>query len=551
MNCPSCNKLLADEALFCSDCGVSVSTVRINSSTSEQLDRSTTPTKVRKDPLLGHVLDSKYKLLERLGEGGMGAVYRALRLHIGDEVAVKVLHRDLVIEEQAIERFRREARSAAMIRHQNVVSIHDFSDATEDGSTAYIVMELVRGDSLRSLIQSEGRMSPERAVALMRDICSGVGVAHRQGVLHRDLKPDNVIVSPPTAEGDRETAKVVDFGLAKLRDVGGAGLTRTGAVMGTLYYMSPEQCSGEELDARSDVYSLGAMLYEMLTGAPPFQANNLAALIAKHLHEPPRPFDPNLQIPAPLAATVFRALAKDRNERPRDASAFSKEIQNAVTAGPGQLSNSTTPTLHAADETVVPLPGKSGGVLKWIVGGAAGLLLVAVVLLGVGVGIKYVAGKILTSSTNQNTNNSNRNGRQGSTDNTNEEASGSPSESTEQGSVFRGKGNDLRGTWTGTYGHFGEPAKLIIKNQKEGTIDGLLEQNTVQVSFNGTFDTTTRKVTMKQTSVLKDPDSTWLLGTDSGNVSSDGKEMSGTGQDKMSSQLGLTYEWSFKRNLKE
>src|SRR6185436_7754485 len=189
--------------------------------------------------------------------------------HIGDEVAVKLLSHDITREKQAIERFRREARAAALIRHPNVVSIHDFNDESSAGDReeAYIVMELVKGESLRHVLEREGRLPPERAVKLMLDICAGVGVAHRRGLLHRDLKPDNVIVSPPNHEGERETAKVVDFGLAKVRDVAAqTSLTNTGAVLGTLYYMSPEQCSGEELDPRADVYSLGAMFYEMLTG---------------------------------------------------------------------------------------------------------------------------------------------------------------------------------------------------------------------------------------------------------------------------------------------
>jgi eukaryotic-like serine/threonine-protein kinase len=142
----------------------------------------------------------------------------------------------------------------------------------------------------------------------MYDVCAGVGVAHRQGLLHRDLKPDNVIVVPPVHEGDEETAKVVDFGLAKVRDVAAStALTHQGAVIGTLYYMSPEQCSGEEVDARADVYSLGAMFYEMLTGGPPFRSNSLAGLIAKHLHEPAAPFPSSLGVPLPLESVCLRA----------------------------------------------------------------------------------------------------------------------------------------------------------------------------------------------------------------------------------------------------
>jgi serine/threonine protein kinase len=550
MNCPNCRQVLKEDALFCSSCGVSASTARINQTTSENDPPPTDQNKPRRDPFIGLVLDSKYKLIERLGEGGMGAVYRAKRLHIGDEVAVKLLHRDLVMDEQAIERFRREARSAAMIRHQNVVSIHDFSDASDDGG-AYIVMELVKGPSLRGLLQLEGRMSPQRAVALMRGICSGVGEAHRQGLMHRDLKPDNVIVTPPVQEGDPETAKVVDFGLAKLRDGAGAGLTQTGAVMGTLYYMSPEQCSGEDIDARADVYSLGAMLYEMLTGSPPFKANNLAALIAKHLHEPPPPFPPELQIPTAIATVCFHALAKDRAQRQPDAAAFSKDLQQALEMPPVHHSQTTTAATHSADSNRhhdQQLP-RSANAIKWVVGGAAALLVFAVVFVGIGIAIKFGADRI----TGPTTDNSNRQVNHNTSGDTNdqrpssENTDASPSPSNSESSITEGTGNDLRGTWTGTYGHFGEPAKLIVKTQQDNKVDGVLQQGEIQVAFSGTFDARSGRLTMKQTSVLNDPDGTWLLGTDTGKVSGGGKQMSGTGKDAISGQFGLTYEWSFTR----
>jgi serine/threonine-protein kinase len=319
MNCPSCRQLLIDDAHFCSNCGASTRPLNVETQIIDQ--KETIPYTHPEDPLLGRVLDYKYELMELLGRGAMGAVYRARRLHIGDEVAVKLLHADLVLDEQTVERFRREARSAAMISHPNVVSIHDFSDGHAAGAPAYIVMELVKGASLRSLLKRQGRLSAEHAVALMRDICAGVGIAHRQGLLHRDLKPDNVIVKPAGHEGELESAKVVDFGLAKLRDVaGGSALTQTGTVIGTLFYMSPEQCSGEELDARADVYSLGAMLFEMLTGKPPFEANNFVGLIAKHLHEPPPPFPESLRIPQALAAACTRAL-EEADQRQADAAA--------------------------------------------------------------------------------------------------------------------------------------------------------------------------------------------------------------------------------------
>ncbi|HZH91861.1 MAG TPA: serine/threonine-protein kinase [Pyrinomonadaceae bacterium] len=300
------------------------------------------------DPLLGQVLDSKYELVARLGEGGMGAVYRARRAHIGDEVAVKVLHRTFVADGDAVERFRREARAAAMLRHPNVVTIHDFGEARGSDAPAYIVMELAEGASLRVLLRSVGKLAPARAVALMQDICAGVGAAHRRQIVHRDLKPDNVIILPPDGEGERETAKVVDFGIAKLRDRAALPtLTQAGTLIGTPYYMSPEQCRGDELDARSDVYSLGAVLYEMLAGAPPFTAANMTGVVTKHLTATPPPFAPDAGIPRALESVCLRALAKDVDARQPDATTLGRELQAALSATAASQAT-TTPNASAA-----------------------------------------------------------------------------------------------------------------------------------------------------------------------------------------------------------
>jgi serine/threonine-protein kinase len=288
------------------------------------------------DPLVGRVLDGKYELLGRLGEGGMGAVYRASRVHIGDEVAVKVLHSKLVNDETLIERFRREARAAAQLHHPNVVTIHDYGEARGPEGFAYIVMELVRGLSLRDLLRREGRLESAHAVALMSDICAGVGAAHRREIVHRDIKPDNIIVLPADEEHERERIKVVDFGIAKLRDLASdSTLTQAGMMVGTPFYMAPEQCRGEHLDARADVYSLGALLYEMLAGSPPFTAPSITGVIAKHLTEAPPPLPQELQVAPALQATISRALSKEPEGRQRDAAEFSREIQAAFAASKG------------------------------------------------------------------------------------------------------------------------------------------------------------------------------------------------------------------------
>jgi serine/threonine-protein kinase len=285
------------------------------------------------DPLVGRVLDGKYEIVAPLGAGGMGSVYRARRVLIGDEVAVKVLHTKFVGDETLVERFRREARAAAQLHHPNVVTIHDYGEARGPRGFAYIVMELVRGEPLRELLRREGRMDASRAVSLMRDICAGVGAAHRRGIVHRDIKPDNIIVVPADEDTPVERVKVVDFGIAKLRDMASDGtLTAAGAVVGTPFYMSPEQCKGEPLDARADVYSLGALLYEMLAGSPPFNAPSLAGIILKHVSEPPPPLPTDVHASTALREAVTRALSKDSEARQRDAYEFSREIQTAADA---------------------------------------------------------------------------------------------------------------------------------------------------------------------------------------------------------------------------
>ena len=354
MNCPNCHEPLREGAQFCTRCGArtvavsgeeeaaaaSLSTVETGGAAAQG------ETFEAGDALVGRVLDGKYEIIAPIGSGGMGAVYSARRVHIGDEVAIKVLHARLTNDEKLVERFRREARAAAQLHHPNVVTIHDYGEARGPGGFAYIVMELVRGESLRDTLRREGRLDPARAVALMRDVCAGVGAAHRRGIVHRDIKPDNIIVTPADEDRPAESVKVVDFGIAKLRDLAAEGstLTEAGMMVGTLFYMSPEQCKGEPLDARADVYSLGAMLHEMLSGAPPFTASNITSLIFKHVGEPPPPLPEDLPITPALRAAVLRALSKEPDARPRDASEFAREIQAALSTPAAQGADAAAAT---------------------------------------------------------------------------------------------------------------------------------------------------------------------------------------------------------------
>lgn len=281
------------------------------------------------DPLAGSVLDGKYRLEEWLGEGGMGTVYRATHLLIDRHVAVKVLHPRFVGDESARQRFRREARAAGRLRHPNAVAVTDFGQ-TPDGYV-YIVMELLEGWALREVLSAEAPLPVERAVSLMTQAAAAVEAAHESGVIHRDLKPGNIFVVqrknlPPVV-------KVLDFGIAKLavdnlEESDAKNLTQTGVMIGTPRYMSPEQCDGEKLTPASDVYSLGIIFYEMLTGETPFNGATPLAVALQHSSKQPRPPRELLpSIPEELERVVLHALAKKPTERPADAGAFRRELE--------------------------------------------------------------------------------------------------------------------------------------------------------------------------------------------------------------------------------
>jgi beta-lactam-binding protein with PASTA domain/predicted Ser/Thr protein kinase len=271
------------------------------------------------------IVDGRYRVLRRIGSGGMADVYCAEDLQLGRQIALKVLHRRFAEDDEFVERFRREASSAAGLQHQHVVSVYDRGEW--DG-TYYIAMEFLRGRSLKAVIQQEAPLDPDRAIDLTLQVLRAARFAHRRGVIHRDLKPHNVIVD----EEDR--AKVTDFGIAR---AGASDMTQTGSIMGTAQYLSPEQAQGHSVSEPSDLYSVGIILYELLTGRVPFEGESAVTIALKQVNE--RPVPPSMLNPAigpELEAVVMRAMEKDPARRFPDADAFIAALEHARLAPPAE-----------------------------------------------------------------------------------------------------------------------------------------------------------------------------------------------------------------------
>ncbi|MDX2043773.1 MAG: SUMF1/EgtB/PvdO family nonheme iron enzyme [Acidobacteriota bacterium] len=277
--------------------------------------------------MIGIVLDGRYRLESLIGVGGMGDVYRATHIHIDNEFAVKLLKPEFVADQTAIKRFRLEAKAAGRIQHPNAVRVTDFGVTPE--KIVYLVMELVQGLSLRQLIRSEKKLDILRTINIVRQVCGAVEAAHHSGVIHRDLKPDNIIIE---SHQNTERVKVLDFGIAKLREAKTDNfLTQAGTIIGTPQYMSPEQCQGLQLDPRSDIYSIGIILYEMLTGTVPFDGESTLQVVYNQLHQFPKPIleiSPNIS--ELLAAVIMRALEKEPGDRQASALELSEELKQAV-----------------------------------------------------------------------------------------------------------------------------------------------------------------------------------------------------------------------------
>ncbi|MCV7133854.1 Stk1 family PASTA domain-containing Ser/Thr kinase [Mycobacterium hodleri] len=304
----------------------------------------------------------RYELRELVGVGGMSEVHLARDLRLDRDVAVKVLHADLADDASVGARFRREAQKTAGLNHRGIAAVYDTGvGETATGSPLYIVMEYVDGPTLRDVVRDRGAMTPRRAVSVIADVCEALEFSHRHGVIHRDVKPANIMLTKDGA------VKVVDFGIARALADGDGGITRTGAVMGTAHYLSPEQARGGPVDARSDVYSVGCVLYEMATGQAPFSGDSPVAIVYQHVHQDPgAPSRRNGDLTPAFDAVVAKAMAKDPDERYQSAADMRVDLirlQNGDVpyAAARRPADSTSPLPVAELRTMVAPDGAAPG----------------------------------------------------------------------------------------------------------------------------------------------------------------------------------------------
>ncbi|HXY38716.1 MAG TPA: serine/threonine-protein kinase [Vicinamibacteria bacterium] len=334
MICPECNALNDDQAESCFTCGRSLASVA-----------------------KGSVIAGRYEVLRPLGKGGMGMVYQAHDRMLDETVAIKVLRSEFVNTPEMAQRFRSEIKLARRVTHRNVCRIHEYGE--DPGGPRYISMEYVEGADLRELTRERGGFIPaEEAYELAAQAADGLQAIHEVGIIHRDLKTSNIM------RDSRGVVRLMDFGIAKVETdhATSAGLTSAGQVMGTPEYMSPEQCMGTKLDARSDIYALGIVIYEMFTGTVPFRGDTPVATLFRHMQDPV-PFDsgPAARIPRPAVPVLGRALAKQRADRYQSASELAEALRRArqqTASGGATVDSPTTPMRMPAASG--PQPGASG-----------------------------------------------------------------------------------------------------------------------------------------------------------------------------------------------
>jgi serine/threonine protein kinase len=297
------------------------------------------------DPYIGKTLADKYEVLEMLGRGGMSIVYKVRHLFMQRLEALKMLRVELVSDGDALQRFQQESKAICTLRHVNVVRVLDFGLLPDD--TPFLTMEYLEGKDLGEVLKADGAFPPERAIPLFAQLCDGLFHAHQRGVIHRDIKPSNILISKDS--NGAELPVIVDFGIAKLLASDGSTmhkLTSTGQVFGSPLYMSPEQCSSKRADERTDIYALGCVLYQTLTGVPPIQGNSPVETMMRQMQEAPRPFvfvKPNHTIPHAIELCVLKALAKDPGDRYRNMNEFRKALLKAAGLPYGDLPGANLP----------------------------------------------------------------------------------------------------------------------------------------------------------------------------------------------------------------
>jgi serine/threonine-protein kinase len=325
-SCPRCGTAVAADARFCPSCGLAAARL-----------------------VPGQTLDGKYEILDKIGEGGMGEVYRARHVHLDEIRIIKVTKPDPLGEGSEPRRFQEEARIATLVRHPNVAALYDFS-RMPDGASYYMVWEFINGITLEAWLKKYGPLPVARALDVAQQVLAGLAEIHAQGIVHRDLSPDNIMLKE--LPDGRLQAKIIDLGIAKRVAAESLQMTGTGMFVGKLKYCSPEQAGalprGQTVDGRSDLYSFGVVLYEMLSGRPPFESQTPEGYLGMHLHQAPPPLDTTRVPPriAPaLAAAVTKALEKPREKRFKDAREFSDALGRlvpAVTASVGQTESAPT-----------------------------------------------------------------------------------------------------------------------------------------------------------------------------------------------------------------
>ncbi|HEX8627782.1 MAG TPA: Stk1 family PASTA domain-containing Ser/Thr kinase [Catenuloplanes sp.] len=340
-------------------------------------------------------LGGRYEVGELLGYGGMAEVHRGRDLRLGRDVAIKMLRTDLARDQTFQERFRREAQHAAALNHPAIVAVYDTGEETAatGEKLPFIVMEYVNGRTLKEVLAAEGRLMPRRALEITADMCAALEFSHRHGIIHRDVKPGNVML---TQNGQ---VKVMDFGIARALASGASTMTQTSAVIGTAQYLSPEQARGESVDARSDVYAAGCVLFELLCGHPPFVGDSPVSVAYQHVREePPTPSELNPDVPPDLDAIVLKALSKNPLNRYQSAQEMRADVLRAVSGRPvlatpvmrDDETMAIAPTHRPAGATR-PIPASVGGppppprrTSSWVMAALAGLGVLAVIALVVG-----------------------------------------------------------------------------------------------------------------------------------------------------------------------